>query len=311
MKNKKLVSIALLVFVVLISTYSISLVLSLQNPIISITPETQTFYTTTFNVNSTVTNATNVYAWQVRVEFNSTILNCTYVKTPDDSIFKLEQLSGIYIDNDLGYVMTGYSRLGDVPGKNGSGVLTVITFKIKAIVEEGDSLPFNLTYHTTLTYLLNPDMEEMPVNLVGGQYTFINDTTPPTIGTPTQDPPKENVQENQDVKVSVNVTDTASGVKNVTLSYTTNNQTWNNLPMELVNETFGLYEVNITGRPIGTFVKYNITAYDYAENRADKESYTYIVIPEFTLTALILMFMTITLVAVAISKRRFKVKVKQ
>jgi len=273
--------------------------------IISITPETQTFYKPTFTVIVSVTNATNVYAWQIRIHFNATILNCTEVYTPDDSIFKLEQLAGIYIDNDAGYLMTGYSRMGDVPGINGSDILAVITFEIKAAIEEGESIPFDLSFHPTLTYLLNPNLEEMPITLVGGAYTYIKDTTPPTIVSVTQSPPPDNVQEDQEVIVQVNVTDVTSGVKNVTLYYTTDGQTWGSKSM-VFNETSELYEARIDGRTAGAIVKYYITAYDYAGNVAETSQYTYTVIPEFT-HAFLLTFTATTLLLV-FALKAFKVK---
>jgi hypothetical protein len=273
--------------------------------IISITPETQTFYKPTFTVTVNVTNATNVYAWQIRINFNATILNCTGVYTPDDSIFKLEQLAGIHIDNDAGYLMMGYSRMGDVPGINGSDTLAVITFEIKATIEEGE-LPFNLTFDQNLTYLLNPALEEMPKTLVGGAYTYIKDTTPPTIISVTQSPSPDNVQEDQDVIVHVNVTDVVSGVKNVTLYYTTDSQTWSSISM-MFNETSGLYEAKIDGRTAGAIVKYYITACDYAENVAETSQYTYTVIPEFT-PMFLLTFMATALLLLVFALKVFRVK---
>jgi hypothetical protein len=306
MIGKKVVFIELLLLSIAVLAYDVFPAKSSDTEaIISITPEAQTFYKPTFTVTVNVTNATNVYAWQIRINFNATILNCTEVYTPDDSIFKLEQLAGLYIDNDAGYLMTGYSRIGDVPGINGSDTLAVITFEIKATIEEGESLPFDLSFHPTLTYLLTPNLEEMPITLVGGAYTYIKDTTPPTIISVTQSPSPDNVQEDQDVIVQVNVTDVTSGVKNVTLYYTTDSQMWGSISM-MFNETSGLYEAKIDGRTAGAIVKYYITAYDYAENVAETSQYTYTVIPEFTPMFLLTFMATALLLVFAL--KAFKVK---
>jgi hypothetical protein len=107
------------------------------------------------------------------------------------------------------------------------------------------------------------------------------DTTPPLIGTPSQEPDK--VTPDQAVRVSVSVTDMESGVKNVILSYTTNGgATWNNLTM-LYNATVGLYQAVIPAFPSGTNVCYKIIAYDNADNVAINDNagqyYRYIVSP--------------------------------
>jgi hypothetical protein len=121
-----------------------------------------------FSVNATLQNAENVYAWQIKVQFDKTLLNCTGIYTPPTSIFKLEQLAGIVIDNSAGYVMIGYSRMGSVPGKSGSDVLAVITFKV--LSRGRCPIEFSKPYGQ-LTYLLNPDLDVIqPVNLEDGYF---------------------------------------------------------------------------------------------------------------------------------------------
>jgi len=134
------------------------------------------------------------------------------------------------------------------------------------------------------------------------------DSTPPTIETPSRTA-EGDVLPNQSVKVSVNVTDALSGVKNVTLSYTTNDgATWTNLPMNH-NSSTSLYEATIPGQEAGTWVKFKIVAYDYAGNNATKdgtEPYcAYQVIPEFpsSLTLIPLLMIT-TLIAVLTHRRK-------
>lgn len=99
------------------------------------------------------------------------------------------------------------------------------------------------------------------------RYDFPVDSTPPTIGIPSRVPDSDVLLE-QSVKVSVNITDAETGVKNVTLSYTTDNGTsWLDLPMNY-NSITSLYEATIPGQLAGTWVKYQIIAHDNAENPA-------------------------------------------
>jgi len=98
------------------------------------------------------------------------------------------------------------------------------------------------------------------------------DTTPPLIGTPSQEPEPDKVTPDKTVRVSVGVTDMESGVKSVILSYTTNGGvTWNNLTM-LYNTTAGLYQATIPAFPSGTNICYKIIAYDNANNVAKNDN---------------------------------------
>lgn len=128
---------------------------------------------------------------------------------------------------------------------------------------------------------------------------IIVDNTAPTITNVSQNPPKDNVQPDQPVKVSVNVTD-KSGVKNVTLCYTNDTVSYK-VPMNY-NSTSGLWEATIPGYPLNTHVTYYIEAYDNAENYAvnnnNGQYFIYTVIPEFS-NALIILLMLLALTAIA------------
>jgi len=131
------------------------------------------------------------------------------------------------------------------------------------------------------------------------------DTIPPEIGIPSRDPGGD-VMPNQPVKVSVSVTD-AGGVKNVTLSYTTNDDTWTNMSMEY-NPANSLYEVTILGQPSDTLIKYVITAYDNAENPAVNnnagEYHVYSIIPEFPSAMIPLLLIALAMVVIVFSKEK-------
>jgi hypothetical protein len=136
------------------------------------------------------------------------------------------------------------------------------------------------------------------------------DITPPEISEPRQNPSSNIVQPNETVTISVNVTDSESGVSQAILSYTTNNgSTWANLNMQL-NATTNSYEAQIPQQLPGTVIKYKIIAYDNAANNITKDNngyyYTYQVIPEFPSATILLLFMSATLIITILLKRKAK-----
>jgi hypothetical protein len=125
------------------------------------------------------------------------------------------------------------------------------------------------------------------------------DKTTPLVGIPSREPAGD-VQPEQLVKVTVNVTDLISGVKNVTLYYSLDNgTTWEEHAQMIRNATTSLYEGIIPGQQQYTWVRYKIVAYDYAGNNATlagAESYwVYEVMPEFLSSLILSLFMIATL----------------
>jgi len=149
----------------------------------------------------------------------------------------------------------------------------------------------------------NADNEELPHKILTG---IKLDKTYPTIETPSRTPDGD-VFPDQSVKVSVNVTDALSQVKNVTLSYTINNgDTWTDLPMN--HTVSNLYEAIIPPQEAGTTVRFKIVAYDHAGNNATlggtEPYYIYQVIPEFPSTTLLTLFIIATLFATILLRRK-------
>ncbi len=105
----------------------------------------------------------------------------------------------------------------------------------------------------------------------------ISDTTPPTISTPTIQPASPGSGDK--VIVSVNVTDTGSGVKNVSVTFTTDN--WKSANTTLLgsyNITNHVATAQIPAQQFGGHVEYYILAFDNAGNRAlNNNSGTYFV----------------------------------
>jgi len=136
------------------------------------------------------------------------------------------------------------------------------------------------------------------------------DITPPEIGEPVQTPSNNTIQPTEKVKISVNVTDDESGISQVILSYTTDNETtWINLNMQR-NAATSSYEVEVPEQQPGTVVKYKIVAYDNAGNSAIKDNngyyYTYQVIPEFPSPIILLLFILTTMISFIFVKEREK-----
>ena len=134
----------------------------------------------------------------------------------------------------------------------------------------------------------------------------VEDIHPPEIGTPLRFPPDENVSEFQEVRVAVNVTDYESGVKNVTLYYTTDEE-W--IPIKMTfNETSGLYEAIIPGQNAGTYVKFKIEAFDNAGNHAEQNNeqqyFVYLVIPEVSWQLLLIGLMPPTVYLILKAKKK-------
>jgi SagB-type dehydrogenase family enzyme len=130
------------------------------------------------------------------------------------------------------------------------------------------------------------------------------DITSPTIGDPSQDPNLDAVEPSQPVTVSVEVTDDDAGVREVVLSYSTDEgQTWTNTTM--TTSSANTYSGEIPGFEEGVRVQYKIFAYDNSNNLAVEDNagnyHIYTVIHEFHY--LVLIFATLTLLAVIFAKK--------
>jgi len=184
---------------------------------------------------------------------------------------------------------------------------------IQAVSTRGQPLITAESANNTLEYwsVDNAGNEELPHKML----TEIKlDKTAPTIGIPFHTP-EEEAQPDQEVKVSVNVTDSMGGVKSVRLKYTSNRSVlWLDFPMTF-NSTTGLWEFVIPGQQANTLVKYRIEAYDNALNhKVDDNSgqyYVYTVIPEFTLSGTLLLFVVATLIVVIVYKRKHQTRNKK
>lgn len=136
-KLKKSLKLATIAF------FALTIVLAAQTPLsfansateILITPnivnvQPEENFTLTLNV----TNVTNLFAWQVALKYNGTIINCTGVWTPEDNVFggkltvPVEPVYGKDYKDGLSYVLYGYSLLSPPGVTVSTGVLFKLNF---------------------------------------------------------------------------------------------------------------------------------------------------------------------------------------
>jgi hypothetical protein len=201
------------------------------------------------------------------------------------------------VDEGSGVAET-YYRINDGP------IMTVSAAGQPVITSEGAD--------NTLEYwsVDNAGNEESSNILTG----IMLDKTPPAIGSPSRIP-ESDILPDQGVKVSVNVVDSCSGVKNVTLSYNLNGSAlWNDLVMFL-NSTTGLYEAIIPEQQENTLVKYTIAAFDNAENYNAEDNngqyYVYEVVPEFPSWIILPLVLTSTLLVILCRRKLTKTPSQQ
>ncbi len=262
----------------------------------------------TFTVNITVVNVQNLYGVEVTLDWNESVLRVLNVEVqlgveshPDgvlhDPIFIAENEINL---EEGKYLLAGLSTAPAAPF-DGGGNIVRITFKV---ISAGDS---ELDLETKLSDWPLPDRKpriSWPIEHATIDGFF--DMKAPAIGIPTRNP-KGDVQPEYSVKISVYVTDSGIGVKNVSLYYTVNNMSiWNEQIMDY-NSSEGLYEATIPPQPAETWVKFKIVAYDYAENqqtRNGEEPYcAYFVIPEFPRTIAFILFTVFTIISIVLSDK--------
>jgi len=274
-------------------------------------------FNVTVSVNSWV-NASyaETFTWQVKLNFDTVQLAAAKVWSSagaSSEFFSGKTIIPVtpVINNVSGYIQTGESLLGTDFRAPGNGSLCIVEFEI---LMDDQNYTSTLELDAVDTYLLDPTLAELPSTKHDAAYSYSLIAEPPDMTAPTIDTPVQNpviVDENENVTVSVNVTDPEpypSGVKNVTLWYTTDNVTWTIVSMTF-NSTSGLWVDEIPGYVNGTEVWYKIAAYDNAENLAindnDGEHFIYTVIPEFTPLMLVTLLAIVAMIAVVFRKRIF------
>lgn len=100
-----------------------------------------------FTVNVTVVGVADLYAWQAKLSFDNSVLNCTGAWYPEDHVFDGKEFVSVepVIDNTEGYVLHGCCLLGEEETFNGDGTLFQIEFKAfsggKTLLELSEIIP--------------------------------------------------------------------------------------------------------------------------------------------------------------------------
>jgi hypothetical protein len=149
-----------------------------------------------FNVTVRVREVADLYSWQVRIDFNNSIINVTrwFEPTWDPTyVFYGKPTNPLPTPPEVAYWNRGLGKgsamVGDVlfpwpppgGGFTGDGLLFTLEFEITAIPPPGETLSCNLTIDNEDTCLLNYDVEEIPdVHKENGHY-YLGPGAPPLL----------------------------------------------------------------------------------------------------------------------------------
>lgn len=124
---------------------------------------------TTFIINASVIDITDLVTWQVKIYFNPSLLNCTKAWYPSDHVFAGMTTVPVIptIDNELGFVQHGCCLMGVGEEFTGSGTLCQIEFEV---LSRG-----NCTFHFSEpygedTFLWDSNDEEIAVTIQDGYF---------------------------------------------------------------------------------------------------------------------------------------------
>ena len=89
-----------------------------------------------FTVDLNVSDVDDLFAWQVSLSWNSSVLNVTTITFGDFLAAGTTSPNGTRpawkMDNVTGYALLGETTLGDYPGVNGNGTLALVEFEVLA-----------------------------------------------------------------------------------------------------------------------------------------------------------------------------------
>jgi hypothetical protein len=157
-----------------------------STPKIYVEPKRNVFSTETASVGDTFTinvstsgwEAPGLFSYEFKLYYDPTLLNVTEAKYPPGHFLpppNFEVPINVTEANVNGYVVFAVSKLGDVPGSTGSGVLGTITFKI--IKAPPPALSCNLTLKD-ITFL-DPEGKDITVYEVEHGYYEFSPPKPP------------------------------------------------------------------------------------------------------------------------------------
>jgi len=135
-KSLKLLVIAFFWIMILIYSKHVATVNVGSSTIIYVDPyESHGIVGQNFTINICISDVVDLYGWEFRLGWNSTILEAVgvfegqFLKTGGDTFFTYK------VNNTLGYMIVDCTLLGDVPGVSGDGVLATVKFYVESVGE--------------------------------------------------------------------------------------------------------------------------------------------------------------------------------
>jgi hypothetical protein len=134
----------------------------------------------TFVVNLTITDVSNLFAWQFGLQWNPSLLTFTNVSVPPDNIFGPQPIITAGPDNSTpGLVVFGAVHAPGGHPANGTGTLAQVVLKI---VQGFGNCPLAFEGIVTDTFLLDENLIDIPFTPVNGYYDYKATQTPmPTL----------------------------------------------------------------------------------------------------------------------------------
>lgn len=136
---------------------------------IQVTPiTTQSSIGQIFTINTTVTDVTNLNAWQLHLLFNTNMLNCTEISVPSNNIFSpfTIEMFVTEVNNDAGYILA-FCALNGTFGVDGSGTLCQISFECTNLGITPLSIAEKMQMPTG-SYLQDPNYNPIPFDTING-----------------------------------------------------------------------------------------------------------------------------------------------
>jgi len=180
MLNKWLCKVLFFILVSAVFASSFPIAVGAPGTVVKVDPATKTVEQgVTFSIDVLVVDVVDLYTWQIKLQFDPTVLQCEGATYPSDHVFAGAQFVSVtpVINNSIGFVLYGCSLMGAAPTYNGSGKLCRIDFR--GIKSGTSSLQF-LGAPDKDTFLLNFDMETIPITVEGGSVTVQPTTKPPS-----------------------------------------------------------------------------------------------------------------------------------
>ena len=130
---------------------------------------------TYFNITVMVSDVTDLYTWEIKIQFDGSILAANRAIFPDDHIFAGSPFlpTGPIIDENS--IHMGASLMGSVSGFTGSGKMVIIEF----LVEGSGST--TLDFVADSTFLLDSNLLDIEFTAIGGYFENAAGPPPATI----------------------------------------------------------------------------------------------------------------------------------